>query len=69
MSWLKDKIFGKKPGPTSLGTSLDSDEGDLEQSQTNARYCKSQLRNFLDRRENLKVALIGTETVSEVRLA
>lgn len=66
MSWLKEKIFGKKPGQTSLGASLDSDEGDREQSMTNSHFCKGQLKNFLDRKEKLKVSIMGWEIVAEV---
>lgn len=69
MSWLKDKIFGKKPVQTSAGTSLESLEGAEELSQTNAMFCNGQLRNFLNRKETLKVTLMGSEVVSEVDIS
>lgn len=66
MSWLKEKILERKLGQTSVGASLDSDEGAEEFSQTNARFCSDQLINFLNRKEALKVTLMGSEVVSEV---
>jgi hypothetical protein len=70
MSWLKEKIFGKKIGQhkTSLGLSLDSDEGDRGLAQSSTLFCKGQLKNFLDRKESIKVAMLGWERVFEVRL-
>lgn len=63
MSWLKDKIFGQKPR---LG-SCSNLEGYESQSNSNAQYCQTQLKNFIGQGQELKTYIMGYEVVSEVR--
>lgn len=63
MSWLKEKLFGPKPR---LG-SCNNLDGFESQGNSNAHYCQNQLKNFIQRGQELKTYIMGYEVVSEVR--
>lgn len=62
MSWLKEKLFGPKPR---LGSCSNLEIFET-QGNSNAQYCQAQLKNFIERGQELKTFIMGYEVVSDV---
>lgn len=62
MSWLKEKLFGQKPR---LGSCCNLEIYE-SQGNSNAQYCQTQLKNFIERGQELKAYIMGYEVVSDV---
>lgn len=63
MSWLREKIFGPKPR---LGSCSHLEDYEIHGSSS-AQYCQLQLKNFIDRGQELKTYIMGYDIVSDVR--